>query len=589
MARFSEQFLQHVAQATDIVELIGQYVPLKKKGKEFAGLCPFHDDHSPSMYVSPAKQMFKCFVCGAGGGAYNFLMMYEKVPFPEAVKLLAEQANIPLPAEAGPRNGRGAEGGNLRGALEFAAGFYRRHLAGPAGTAALQYARERGFTDESIEQFGLGFAPGEWEALNRAARREGYSEKTLLEAGLVAQRERGGCYDRFRNRLIFPIHDAMGRLIAFGGRALDPEDRAKYLNSPETSLYDKSGQLFALNLARTAIASAGLAIVVEGYLDALMPIQAGVANVVATLGTALTERHVRLLGRYAKQAVLVFDADTAGAAAAERALEVFLAQRLHVRVATIPAGKDPCDYVLAEGGEKFRELIDQAPDALQYVWERRLAAFRESGANLADRRALIEDFLRLVVSSAAYGSIDEIRRGQLAQHIAHLLNIPSADVGAQMRRIARQVKVQRASAGPLAAAAPSPPPGTERQIIEVLLAEPELFDEVVERVDPADFADPALRRIAEEIWRRGLDGQFHPEELPACEALVPLAGLLAELAAEGDRRGNGAQTLRGAVEQIAYRRYRREIEQRKADRLDAETLRRIASRVRDVRRLPRIR
>jgi len=589
--RFSEQFIQQVAQATDVVDLVGQYVPLTRKGKEFVGLCPFHDDRKPSLNVSPAKQIFKCFACGAGGGVFNFLMLYDKLEFPEAVRALAERAHIPLPAasaDSTPRDGWSKN--DLLPVMDFAWQFFREQLHAPAGAGALQYARQRGLTDESIQRFGLGYAPASWDALIRAAKEKRIGEAGLLAAGLVVRRETGsGSYDRFRNRLIFPIQDLTGKVVAFGGRALAEEEPAKYLNSPDTLLFDKSSQLFAMNWSRGPIVSAGQVVVVEGYLDALIPLQAGVGNVVATMGTALTDRHVRLLSRYATEAALVFDADAAGVAAAERALEIFLSQRIHVRVATIPAGKDPCDFVLGEGPKAFRALIAHAPDALQYIWDRRMAAYRAAKGNLSDQRGLVEDFLRLVVSSSAYGAIDEIRRGQLAQHIGHMLNVSAVDLQEQMRRAYRRVPRAGAAAPPdareprrsLQAAA-------ESQVLEVLLNRPDLFDEAAERIDPDDFAEGTLRAVAEEIWRRARSGSLCLEELLGCERMARHGQLLTDLAAVGEDRGNFEQTLAGGVEHIVYRRNRQEMERLKGSGYDEEILRRIGRRCRDVRRLPRI-
>jgi len=595
VAKFPEQFIQQVAQATDIVELVGQYVALTRRGKEYVGLCPFHDDKTPSMYVTPVKQIFKCFACGAGGGVYQFLMLYEKLTFPEAVRTLAERANIPLPRQAG--GGPVAEEGgfsrnDLMGVATFAARFFRSQLRGAGGQAALEYARSRGLSEESIDRFGLGFAPDSWDALLRGAAREGISENRLVAAGLVARRESGGCYDRFRNRLMFPIIDPQGRVIAFGGRALAAEERAKYLNSPESALFDKSAQLYALNWAREAIVASGQAVIVEGYLDALMPMQAGVGNVVATLGTALTDRHVRLLSRYARQIVLVFDADTAGQAAAERALEMFLIQRLQVRVATIPAGKDPCDYTLAEGAEALRRLIDEAPDALQYAWQRRRSELAAAGDNLADRRAVMEGFLQLVVSSAAYGAIDAVRRGQLAQHIAHLLNISAGELQSEMQRLARRIT---RSSGVSEPAGPAGPRGatalTERHMLEVLLNRPDLFDHAAERLDKRDFTDEEYRGIAGRVWSAGMEGRLSIEELLAAEESAAVARLLTDLASAGARRGNYEQTLDGAIERMLYERERRDLEALRSRSPDDEALRELSQRLKtpDVRRHPRIR
>jgi len=596
LARFSDQFIMQVAQATDIVELVSQYVALVKRGKEHVGLCPFHDDSRPSMYVSPAKQIYKCFACGAGGGVFQFLMQYDKVTFPEAVRSLAEKANIPLPQadrsgrSAGPDGQAGVSRNDLFKVVAFAARFFQSRLGSAAGGKALDYARRRGLSEQSIKRFAIGYSPDGWDALTLAAGRERISASQLVAAGLAARRESGGCYDRFRGRLMFPIYDPQDRPVGFGARALKPDEQAKYINSPASAVFDKSAQLYALNWSREGIVSTGRAVVVEGYLDALMAIQHGMGNVVATLGTALNDRHVRLLSRYARQVVLVFDADAAGQAAAERAMEIFLAQRLDVRVATIPAGKDPCDYCLAEGGEAMARLVDEAPDAIEHAWQLRQAAWRQAGASLAERRRLVDEFLSLVVSSAAYGAIDGIRQGQLAQHISHLLNVSAVELQRQMQRLGRRVRKPAAAAD-----APATPAGdvqdpAERNVLEVLLNDGDLFDVAAERIGPEDFTVPEYRHIARLVWQCGAAGQINIDELLANPALAECGGLLTDLAAAGQRRGNFGPTLDGAVDYMLYRRNRREIEGLKASGRDDQALRELTRRLKapDIRRRPSI-
>ena len=589
--RFPAHFVQQVAQATDIVELVSQYVALKRRGREFVGLCPFHDDTHPSLTIAPAKQLFKCFACGAGGGVVQFVMMYEKLPFTEAIQTLAERAHIALPKQGSPRAQEkpGLGKNDLLAVTAFAAKFYRDQLRSPAGRNALDYARGRGLSDESIERFGLGCAVPAWDALCRAAGGKGITQSQLVAAGLAARRDSGGCYDRFRNRLMFAISDPAGRVVAFGGRALDEADHAKYLNSPESVLFDKSGLLYGLNWAREQIVSSGQAVVVEGYLDALLPLQAGIPNVVATLGTALTDRHVRLLGRYAREAVIVFDADLAGANAAQRALEVFLAQRLHVRVATIPAGKDPCDYCLAEGAGALRRLVDDAPDALQYVWRRRQAELEAAGGRPAERHQIVEDFLRLVVESAAYGAIDDVRRGQLAQHIGHVLNVDPRELQQQMRRLARRVR-RAGTTDQEPTDAPEAGHLAERHLLEVLLNRPDLFSTVAGRVEPRDFRSRPLRAIAGRVWALARAERLALDELLAGEPDPGQASLMADLATAGERRGNFGATLTGAVAHFLYRRQQEEFRQLRASEMGDEQLRQIEEHLRgpDVRKRPRI-
>ncbi len=562
---FPEQFIQQILQSADIVEIVSQYVALKQKGREFVGLCPFHEDHKPSMYVAPAKQIYKCFACGAGGNTIQFVMGFEKLSFPEAVRTLAERLSIPLPKEneSAPQPA-GLSKSELIAAVEATANYYRKALFSPAGAAALAYAKDRGISDESLEKFGVGFAPDAWDSVAKNAPKRGFSVEQLVAAGLVKRRDEGpGCYDYFRNRLMFPIRDISGRTIAFGGRALAADEKAKYLNSPESVLFDKSSLVYGLSMAREQIVKSKQVVVAEGYFDVLMPHQYGITNVVATLGTSLTERHVRLLSRYANEAVLIFDADTAGAAATERAIQLFLAQKLHVRVATIPTGKDPCDYVISEGTEGLQKLIDDAPDALQYAWDIRHTALKRDGAdNPTERNRLIDEFLNIVVTSGAYGAIDETRRSSLAQHIAHIVNIPAIDLQQKMRQMGRTIRpshtqTQNAPQTGAVRGTVGVSGNPEREILEVLLDNPELFDDVAERIDPNFFHDAMLKAIAERIWDMGLAGKLTLEDLMGREDMTSLGATLSEMALSGEKRGNHEKTLSDAVAAILDREEKR--------------------------------
>jgi DNA primase len=598
MARFSHQFINQVAQANDIGEVVGQYIALKKRGREFLGLCPFHDDHRPSLTVSPAKQIFKCFVCGAGGGIFQFLMQHQKRTFPEAVRELAERAGIPVPAEAAAAEGdRALAAEALVRLTTFAARFFRDRLFSPAGAAALEYARRRRLTDESIRRFGLGYAPDSWEALRSAALEAGFTDRQLAAAGLGAQREDGSCYDRFRNRLIFPILDVAGKVIAFGGRALDAREPAKYLNSPETVLFDKSANLYALNWARQEIVKSNQAVVVEGYLDALMCLQEGIGNVVATLGTALTERHVRMLSRYAGDVVLVFDADVAGQAAAERAIELFLTQRVNVRVATVlqadegePQVKDPYDYVLAAGAEAMRALLGSAPDALEYAWSRRRDQYLRA-PTLAGKRTVVEEFLRLVVSSAAYGAIDTLRQGLIVGQIGELVGLPPAQVGEQMRRMARRVG-RASAAGQTTGGSAESADRSERWLLGVLLNEPALFKSLPEELNPGMFDSPALKAVAEQVWHLAAEERLDLAALLGTLEVQQWGRLVTDLQIAAEKLGNYEGALAGAAEGILRRHRRGQLAELKARRGpgDAELMRRISEEGRkpDRRRRPRL-
>lgn len=599
MALFPERFISQVQQATDIVEVVGQYVALKKRGKEFVGVCPFHEDHRPSLNVSPTKQIYKCFACGAGGGVFQFLTQLQKLSFPEAVRQLAERAGIPAPAvQEAPGADRSSSREALAELCTFAARFYRDALLSEQGASALAYARGRALSDDSIRRFGVGYAPDAWESLRAAATKGGFTDRQLLAAGLVSQRENGTCYDRLRNRLIFPIFDAVGKVIAFGGRALSDGEQAKYLNSPETVLFDKSANLYALHWARQEMARTGQGVVVEGYLDALMCHQAGVGNVVATLGTALTERHVRLLSRYAREVVLVFDADVAGQAAAERAIEVFLSQRLNVRVATVPqmageggAVKDPCDYVLAAGAEGMRRLVADAPDALEYAWARRAEAYRQA-ETLTQKRTILEEFLRLIVSSAAYGAIDALRQGLLVGHLAELVGLSPRDVNEQMRRLGRRVGRASATGGDESAPPEQATDRAERWALGALISHPELFDTVRDKIAPGMFDSPALRAVAEQVWLLAGQGRLELAALLGAGESEHWGRVVTDLQIAAEKRGNHRRHLAEAAEDLQRRRRRQELQLLKA-KMDTDkdaALREIGSRLRspDPRRRPKL-
>jgi len=408
-----------VLDAVDIVELIGERISLTRKGKDFVGLCPFHADHRPSLSVSPTKQIFKCWSCGAGGDAIKFVQMQQRVEFREALAILARRAGIEL------QSAGAALREELRRALAWARTHFQRTLRQPAGRTALDYARSRGISEESIERFELGCAADSWDDLLTAGTRAGLSREVLQQAGLVAANEAGRTYDRFRGRLIFPICDPLGRPIAFGGRALG-DDPAKYLNSPESPLFHKSRALYPLHLARPAIERSREVIVVEGYIDALLLHQFGFANVVATLGTALTDAHVKLLTPLADVICMCFDSDEAGLRAAERAVEIALRQRVEVRVVLMHAGEDPADCVIRTGADGFRARLQSAVAALEFKWRSTLAVFHGRGER--GKREALESFLQFVGRATLSGGVGLLEQGLLVRKLSDLLALPAEAV-----------------------------------------------------------------------------------------------------------------------------------------------------------------
>jgi len=426
-AYFNDAHIQQILQALDIVDVVGNYVALKPKGKEMVGLCPFHDDKRPSMNVSAAKQIFKCFACGAGGDVIKFMMLRERMTFPEAVRLLAERAGVKLP-EREETTGPQVDRNQLEAVNRWAARYFRSRFEHETeGAIARKYVQERQITDETARRFGIGFAPESWDSLVQAVQAEGLRGADFEELGLFCKKEDGGYYDRFRNRLIFPVLDAMGRVIAFGGRTLG-EDTAKYLNSPESVLFNKSGALYGIHAAKDAIVRERTAVVVEGYTDCLMAHQYGVDNVIATLGTSLTTEHARLLSRYAERIVLVYDADAAGQKASDRAIEIFFRQQIEVRLATLPKGMDPCDFLLAKGADAFAELLSGATEALEYRWQL-MSDQLEGEDTVHGRKRAVEEFILLVARACEQGNMDMMAEGLQLNNVAKLVEKPLHGIG----------------------------------------------------------------------------------------------------------------------------------------------------------------
>jgi len=370
MAFIPEDKLLEIKDAASIEEVVGQYVKLTQKGRNLLGLCPFHSETKPSFTVAPEKGIFHCFGCGVGGNVFSFLMHYHRLSFPEAVQELARRYGIPVSVkDLGPE---GAQQAKKRTrayeANTAAAAFYAATLASSDGAPGRAYLKKRGLTPEIIRAFQLGYAVDEWDALRRHFQHRGISLELGQEVGLLAPRDRGGFYDRFRGRIIFPIFDRQSRVIAFGGRIIG-EGEPKYLNSPESLLYSKGRTLYGLPQAAEALRATGVALVVEGYLDLIALQVHGVANVLATLGTALTREQVRLLKAVADKVVLVYDGDAAGAKAMKRAFPLFAQENLAVRALPLPAGLDPDSYAQAHGAEMFRSAWDTAQPWFSYLLE----------------------------------------------------------------------------------------------------------------------------------------------------------------------------------------------------------------------------
>ena len=434
--------IEQIAAANDIVEVIGSYFPLKRAGANFKALCPFHQEKTPSFIVSPSRQTFHCFGCGAGGSVFRFVMEYEHVDFPAAVRKLAARAGIPIVEERGAADGdRQYETRRelLKLHAEAAEWFQQNLTKKEIGEPARKYLKQRGITGEVARRWQLGYAPDEWDAFGSWARGQGYEARDLAASGLIKTKDDDQTsnlnprtwYDRFRGRIMFPICNDIGEVIAFSGRLLkDEEGAAKYLNSPETPLFRKGNVLFGLHKSKRALIEANCAIVCEGQLDLISLFEAGITNVVAPQGTAFTENQARILKRFADEVVLCFDSDAAGAKAAERSLDALLANDFIVRIVELPPGEDPDSLVRRDGKEQFEKRVANARDFFDYWIEREIANIdlTSMGAKIQVARNLAATVSRLH---------DPLLRGEVVNKASARLGVAPADFESLLAKHAR--------------------------------------------------------------------------------------------------------------------------------------------------------
>ena len=440
----SEQVLEQIAAANDIVDVIGSYFPLKRAGPAYKAICPFHQEKSPSFTVNPARQMFKCFGCGAGGGVFKFVELYENVNFPEAAKRLAARAGITIVEEVlsvEEDSERRMRQRLLALHAEAAEWFHMNLLRTKAGQIARDYLKGRGLTVEVAKSWKLGYAPEAWDALTMMARSKGYRDEEILASGLVTFKEEeseGGrpqhFYDRFRDRLMFPICNDLGEVIAFSGRVLNAEAfGGKYVNSPETPLFIKGNVLFGIHKTKRAIIDKGSAIVCEGQIDLITAFEAGIKNVTAPQGTAFTERQARILKRFADEVVLCFDSDAAGLKAAERSLPHLLEAGLSIRVAEMPAGHDPDSLIRTEGAEAFARQIEAARDFFEFQIDRNV-----STPEFATPKGKAAFASKMAESVALIPNSDAVLREAVINNISARLEIPAT----QFTALLNQTKVK---------------------------------------------------------------------------------------------------------------------------------------------------
>lgn len=520
---FESDFKELVRANTNLVDLISESVALKplRAGADYVGLCPFHEDRNPSLHVYPDRSSYRCWVCDAGGDCFRWVMEIDKVSFPEAVESLARRANLEIPKSVRQQGAAGGDSGKKSetyDVLEWATNLMQQALrTGPAGANARGYVDKRKLTDETLRVFRLGYHPEDWNwFLNRAAGR--FTPDQLLLAGLIGERPNAqGYYDNLVGRLIFPIRDEKGRVVAFGGRVLpggNIESDAKYWNSRESGIFHKSRMLYAFDQARKAIRDSKTAIVVEGYMDCIACHQAGVQNVVATLGTALTEEHVKFLRRFVDRVVLTYDSDAAGQRAAERSIKSFMVQEVDLRILTLPNGKDPADFLEVRTGADLQELVETAPEAWEYKLQSLVTRIGLESIN--GRQQILNQMLEFMSDSP--GLAGSVREELILRNVCHRIQVDERlarrqltelrEKTAQRNRVTQQnrssrIDAQNQRSGLAEAPMDVEPPVSserklelaERELLEIILTVPETIDVIRHQLGADDFENEQHRRL----------------------------------------------------------------------------------------------
>ncbi len=545
---FSSATLEQIRAASDIVDVIGSCLPLKRAGASFVTLCPFHKEKTPSFNVNAQRQIFHCFGCHKGGDVFTFVQEYENISFAEAVRRLAERARIPLEFENDPAQQKSRF---LKETLlqihEAIAQRWQSALANDAsGQIARDYLQKRGVPDDAVKLFRLGCAPDAWDDTVNWAKSKNYELAVVEQAGLVLRKEGGDrYYDRFRGRLIFPICDEQGRIIGFSGRVLSGDEKtAKYVNSPETPIFTKGKVFFGLDKARRAILDAGFAVVCEGQLDLIACHMAGVQNVVAPQGTALTADHARILKRYADEVVLCFDSDVAGRNAAIRSLDDLLASGLAIRVATVPAPHDPDSFIKESGGDAFRQLIERAEGFFDFYLDHLCAA-----------NAINTDKGRLAVVKSMSEAVNKTGSAVLAdtyaQKAAHRLGVAAEAVRTEFKRIRASRRVETTEEDAATEAPPARPSTHEFWLLKLLLIDDELLPWAGAHLDLNWVHHSAARQIISRRLAPGSDGTNRTVTTLLAELEDPVArSLITEAVSEQREIPNRVQQLADVVKRL---------------------------------------
>lgn len=542
----SKDVIEQIRAASDIVDVIGSYLPLKRAGANWTALCPFHKEKTPSFNVNPRLQIFHCFGCHQGGDVFRFVQEYENIPFPDALKRLAERAHIPLEFETSPeaRAQRGLRDILLTIHEQLTQRWNAALTNGEEGRIARDHLAKRGVSDEAIKLFRLGYAPAAWEDTVNWSRSKGFNLADMEKAGLIIRKEGRDPYGRFRGRLMFPICDDQGRVVAFSGRVLmGDEKQAKYVNSPETPIFTKSRIFYGLDKSKRALLDAGHALVCEGQLDLIACFMAGIENVVAPQGTAFTSDHARILKRYVEEVVLCFDSDAAGQDAATRSIDALLGAELAVRVAIVPSPHDPDSFIRAEGVDAFRELIDKAPGFFDFLLNR-----------LCQQNDPQTDRGRLAVlrgmADALWKTGNRVLIDSHARKTALRLGASPDSVRAEFERLGRSLRQTRSpeeiADSEEGEAQPAPPNPMESWILKFLIRHEELLPWAAEHLDCDWIQHPAVREILAARLTRNLSVAALLEECSHPQA----AGLITEAAAAERDIPNPAEQIETLTERV---------------------------------------
>lgn len=541
MSIIPESSVEEVRSLVDIVDVVGEYVQLKKRSSNFVGLCPFHSEKTPSFNVNPRLGIFKCFGCGEGGDVFSFVSRMESLSFPEAVRVLSDRVGVVLPEEEAPADGA-SESESIYHALRFAARFFHDRLAkDPGAQTARDYLQKRGFTKESVKKFGIGYAPDQWDVLVNEARANHIEEEFLEKAGLVIERkDESGFYDRYRHRLIFPIFSHVGKVVGFGGRILREDDQPKYINSPETKVYSKGRILYGLYHSKNAIRGKEEAILVEGYTDVVSLHQAGVQHVVASSGTALTKDQINAIGRYAKVIILLYDADSAGLRAALRGIDLILEEGLIPYAVRLPDGEDPDSYVQKNGAAAFETYLrDHRQNFIQFVLTNaRLAGSMNSPEGIASvQRTILQSVARIA---------DPLNREAYLRSAAVSLDIPDNELrpivegyikgekttfkrGAQAKTEQERTvsKLDTDWDQPIAEVQPTP---AEKKLLRLMLEDgPRMIEWIMTRMALTDFTLGPSRQLAGELVRQYSEERFNRASFLSPNTPEPIRLLASEV------------------------------------------------------------